>query len=304
MKTAFVFSGQGAQFVGMGKDLYDSNPAAKAVFDSADEILGWEISDICFNGPTEKLISTRYCQPAIYTMSMACMAAFKYENEGVEPMGVGGLSLGEYAALVAAEVMTFQDGLKLLVERAKLMDEACQQTVGAMASVLGGDNAVIEEVCASLGVDVANYNCPGQTVISGEKNAVEQAVVALKAKGMRKVIALNVAGAFHSRLMASAGEKLANVLKDIKLTPATCLVTQNVVGGTVSDIESIRVNLAKQVAGSVRWESCVRALIAAGAERIIEFGPGNVLTGLLKRTDTTVVGMNVGKVEDLSLFNA
>lgn len=304
MKTGFIFSGQGAQFVGMGKDLYEQDAAAKAVFDRADEVLGWSISDICFNGPVEKLTESIYCQPAIYTMSMACLAAFKAKFPGIEPVGTAGLSLGEYAALAAAGVLSFEDGLKLLEQRAKFMDEACRATNGGMASVLGGDNDVIAEVCAACDVDVANYNCPGQTVISGDKTKVDTAVEALKEKGMRKVIPLNVAGAFHSRLMAPAGEKLAAVLSDVALNTPKCLVAQNVTGGFVSESAQIRENLAKQVAGSVRWEACVRELIAAGADTIIEFGPGNVLTGLLKRTDSEVTRFNVGTFAELEAFQA
>ncbi len=299
MKAAFIFSGQGAQFVGMGKDLYENSPAAKAIFDQADEVLGWSVSDVCFNGPIEKLTESTYCQPAIYTMSMACLAAFQAKYPEVKPVGVGGLSLGEYGALACAGVLTFAEGLKILAQRAKFMDEACKSTTGGMASVLGGDNDVIAEVCAEAGVDVANYNCPGQTVISGEKDKVAQAVEMLNAKGLRKVIPLTVAGAFHSRLMASAGEKLASVIADAQFNAPQCVVTQNVVGGVVNDVAQMRDNLVAQVAGSVRWEGCVRALVAEGADTVIEFGPGNVLTGLMKRTDAEIARINVGSVADL-----
>lgn len=302
MKPMFVFSGQGAQFVGMGKDLYDNFPEAKTIFDSADRILGASIKDICFNGPEDALTQTVNCQPAIYTMSMACLEVFRARFPEVKPVGVAGLSLGEYAALACADVFSFEDGLKLLRQRAQFMDEACHETQGAMASVLGGDNAVIAEVCAECGIDVANYNCPGQTVISGEKTKVEAAVAALIAKGMKKVIPLTVAGAFHSRLMASAGIKLTPVLAQMNLNAPTCAVAQNYTGALVSDTNEIKHNLVEQVAGSVRWEDCVRSFIAMGADTIIEFGPGAVLTGLMKRTDGAIQRVNIGKLEDLNNF--
>ena len=186
MKTAYVFSGQGAQTVGMGKGLYENSPAAKAVFDKADEILGWSVSDICFNGPAEKLTETKYCQVAIYTTSMACLAYYREKNGGDpdEVIGCAGLSLGEYSALAAAGFFTFEEGLKLLEQRALFMDEACRATNGGMASILAGDPAVIAEVCAECGIDVANLNCPGQIVISGDKDGVVKACAMLKEKGV------------------------------------------------------------------------------------------------------------------------
>lgn len=304
MKAAFIFSGQGAQFVGMGKDLYDHIPEAKAVFDRADQVLGRPLSEICFEGPAEKLTESTACQPAIYTMSMACLRAFQARFPVIEPIGVAGLSLGEYAALAAAECISFDEGIRLLAQRAQFMNEACQAAEGGMASVLGGDNTIIAEVCAECGVDVANYNCPGQTVISGEKEKVLAAVEALKAKGMKKVIPLNVAGAFHSRLMRSAGDKLVPVLAVAEIQRPKIKVAQNFSGETVSDPVQIRQNLAEQVAGSVRWEACVRTLIASGADTVIEFGPGNVLTGLAKRIDPEIARYNIGSLADLESFQA
>jgi [acyl-carrier-protein] S-malonyltransferase len=288
MKTAYIFSGQGAQAVGMGKDLYENSPAAKAVYDKADEILGWSVSDVCFNGPAEKLTETKYCQVAIYTTSMACLAYYREKNGGDpdEVIGCAGLSLGEYSALAAAGFFTFEDGLKLLEQRALFMDEACRATNGGMASVLGGDPAVISEVCDACGIDVANLNCPGQIVISGEKEGVARACAMLKEKGVKRAIPLNVAGAFHSRLMASAGEKLRKPLAETPAAAPSIPAAQNFTGTFVNDPAVIKENLAGQVAGSVRWEDCVRAMIAAGAEKFVEFGPGNVLTGLVKRIDS------------------
>ena len=298
MKTAYIFSGQGAQTVGMGKDLYENSPAAKAVFDKADEILGWSVSDVCFNGPAEKLTETKYCQVAIYTTSMACLAYYREKNGGDpdEVVGCAGLSLGEYSALAAAGFFSFEDGLKLLEQRALFMDEACRATTGGMASILAGDPAVIAEVCAECGIDVANLNCPGQIVISGEKEGVAKACAMLKEKGVKRALPLNVAGAFHSRLMASAGEKLRGPLAETPVAVPAIPVAQNFTGKFENDPAVMKENLAGQVAGSVRWEECVRAMIAAGAEQFVEFGPGNVLTGLVKRTDATKQLVNINGI--------
>ena len=298
MKTAYIFSGQGAQTVGMGKDLYENSPAAKAVFDKADEILGWSVSDVCFNGPAEKLTETKYCQVAIYTTSMACLAYYREKNGGDpdEVIGCAGLSLGEYSALAASGFFTFEDGLKLLEQRALFMDEACRATTGGMASILAGDPAVIAEVCAECGIDVANLNCPGQIVISGDKEGVAKACGMLKEKGVKRALPLNVAGAFHSRLMASAGEKLRGPLAETPVAVPAIPVAQNFTGKFENDPAVIKENLAGQVAGSVRWEECVRAMIAAGAEQFVEFGPGNVLTGLVKRTDATKQLVNINGI--------
>lgn len=303
MKAAFVFSGQGAQFVGMGKDICEQSDAAATIFKEADQVLGWSVSDICFNGPEEKLTESRFCQPAIYTTSVACLAAFQEKYPDINPVGCAGLSLGEYAALFASGVFSFADGLKLIAKRGELMDEACKETQGGMASVLGGDLDIIKAVCQECDIDVANLNCPGQVVISGDAEKVKDAVTSLKEKGLRKVIPLKVAGAYHSRLMKGAGDKLNSVLADVALSKPSCPVAQNVTGTIVDDPEAIRTNLVSQVAGSVLWEDCVRTLIAQGADTVIEFGPGNVLTGLLRRTDSEIGSANIGKAADLDSFN-
>lgn len=299
MKPFFVFSGQGAQAVGMGKDLANAFPAAKARFEEADSVLGYDQSSIIFDGPAEKLTESRYCQPAIYTMSCAALDAFKEKFPEIKPVACAGLSLGEYAALYAAGAFPFAEGLKLLARRAELMDHACRSTSGGMASVLGGDAAVIREVCDACGIDVANYNSPGQIVISGEKEKLGKAVDELKARGMRKVIVLNVAGAFHSRLMAPAGEALKAVLAGAAMTVPPVSVYHNCTAAPAADVAELKANLAAQVAGSVRWEECVRAMAAAGGDAMIEFGPGNVLTGLLRRTLPEVPCFNINSVESL-----
>lgn len=299
MKPFFVFSGQGAQTVGMGRDLAAACPEARAFFEEADSVLGYDQSSIIFDGPVEKLTESRFCQPAIYTMSCAALAAFRVKFPDVKPVACAGLSLGEYGALYAGGAFGFADGLRLLARRAELMDAACRSTSGGMASVLGGDPVAIREVCAECGIDVANYNSPGQIVISGEKSKLAAAVDALKARGMRKVILLNVAGAFHSRLMKPAGDALVNVLATAPIELPAIPVYHNFTAATAKDVTELRNNLASQVAGSVRWEECVRAMVAAGGDTMIEFGPGNVLTGLLRRTLPEIRGINVNSVETL-----
>ena len=299
MKAFFVFSGQGAQTVGMGKDLAEAFPEAKALFDEADAVLGYEQSSIIFNGPAENLTESRSCPPAIYTMSCAALAAFKTRYPDVTPVGCAGLSLGEYGALYAGGAFTFAEGLRLLAQRAELMDKACRATSGGMASVLGGDAEIIKEVCAACEIDVANFNSPGQIVISGEKVKLAKAVEELKARGMRKIIVLNVAGAFHSRLMKPAGEALEKVLEESPVAMPRIPVYHNFTAAPAADVAQLRANLAAQVAGSVRWEECVRNMVAAGGDTMIEFGPGNVLTGLLRRTLPEVRGLNVNSAETL-----
>lgn len=302
MKLFFVFSGQGAQSVGMGKDLYDKYEAARKYFDTADQVLGYSLKEVVFDGPAEKLTETRFCQSAIYTMSCACLGVFKEKFPEAVPCAAAGLSLGEYAAMCCGGAFSFEEGLKLLQKRADLMDECCRNSSGAMATALGCEAAVIEEVCAAAGVDVANYNSPGQIVISGEKEKVKTAVAELKGRGYRKVIELQVAGAFHSKLMAPAGNALAGVLADAELKMPAITVYQNFTAAAPASVEELKQNLAAQVSGSVRWESCVRAAAAAGAEMMIEFGPGNVLTGLLKRTLPEMKSANINSVESLEQF--
>ena len=299
MKPFFVFSGQGAQSVGMGKDLAGVSSAAAKIFETADAELGYSLSDIIFNGPEDKLTQTRYCQVAIYTMSCAALAAFQEKFPGISPVGCAGLSLGEYGALYAAGAFDFVTGLKLLAKRAELMDDACSRTCGGMASILNGDIAVIREVCSECGIDVANFNSPGQIVISGEKEKVSAACAMLKERGIRKAIELNVAGAFHSRLMAEAGENLKAVLAVTDIKVPSIPVWHNFTAAVAADADELRSNLASQVAGSVRWHECVEAMVAAGGDTMIEFGPGNVLTKLCSRAIPEVILCNVNSAASL-----
>lgn len=297
-RAGLMFAGQGAQVVGMGRDLYEGSAAARAVFDAADRLLGRSITALCFEGPAEALKASANCQPAIYTMSMACLAALR-ERLPVEPLICGGLSLGEFAAITCAGSLEFEAGLRLVAERGRLMDEACRAAEGAMAAVIGADTALVEDLCRQHGVDVANYNCPGQVVISGAAPALTRAVEALGAAGVSRVMRLEVAGAFHSRLMAPAAAAFAGVLEAVPLQVPRCAVVQNVPGGLVSDPAALRRNLGAQVAGSVRWESCLRAMLAAGVEVMVELGPGKVLSGFLRRLDRSFPVCSVSSLGDL-----
>ena len=294
---SIMFSGQGAQAPGMGKDLYDASPAAKAIFDRANDILHRDIDNLCFNGSVEDLTACANCQPAIFTMSQAAMAALKERVGDFLPAATAGLSLGEYSALVAANVLSFDDALRLVAKRGELMDKACRDTQGGMAAVLGGDPDKIAEVCAACGIDVANYNCPGQIVISGESVKVDAAVAKLTELEFR-VVALQVAGAYHSRVMAPAAEAFADALAACSFSKPACPIAQNFVGDFVESPAAISENLRQQICGSVRWEACLRKLMAAG-ELLVECGPGNVLCGFVKRTDRTYKACPINSVGTL-----
>ena len=303
MKAAWVFSGQGAQKTGMGKDLFESSPAAAEIFREANRILNWDLMEVCFNGPDEKLTESKCCQPAIFTVSMAALAAFREKFPQAEPVGAAGLSLGEYGALCCAGYMSFADALKTVARRAELMDEACKKTPGTMASIITDGSVTIDTfkaICAEFGIWVANYNNPVQTVISGGMDGVAKAAEKFKAEpGVRKVIPLNVAGAFHSGLMAEAGEKLRGVLAPVPVQAPRIPVAQNFTGKITADHQEIKENLVHQVAGSVQWIGCVKALSEAGADTFIEFGPGTVLTGLIRKIDSSKTLLNVQSAADL-----
>ena len=303
MKTAFVFSGQGAQQVGMGKDLFEKFPTAAEIFNKADEVLGWPISDICFNGPAEKLTETRYCQPAIYITSVACLEVFKQLYPEIKAAAVAGLSLGEFSALYASGVYSFEEGLKIIEKRAAYMQDACEATKGSMASIIKGDSAIIDEVCKECGIDVSNINSPVQTVVSGEEGKVKNAIALLKEKGVRIVKPLTVAGAYHSRLMADAEKKFAAYLDAVELNNPTVPVAQNFVGALIEEPAQIKTNIIKQVTGTVQWVDCVKAMTSIGIDTIIEFGPGAVLTSLSKKIDGSIVGVNINNVETAESFS-
>ncbi len=285
MSIGCMFAGQGAQVAGMGREQYDCSPAARQVFERADAILGYSISRLCFEGTTEELTPCAICQPAIYTVSVAMYKAYQ-EKTNASCAVCGGLSLGEFSAACVAGVFGFEDGLKLVAARGRLMDECCQAHPGGMAAVLGGDPEGVATACAKAGIDVANYNCPGQIVISGEDKGLMAAMESLSAQGYR-VVKLTVAGAYHSRLMQPAAEAFGKVLADSPIAKPQCGFVQNVEGGLVADAEQIRRNLQLQVCSSVKWEQCVRKMIPL-SEQLVEFGPGTALSGFMKRIDRAV----------------
>ena len=301
MKAAFVFSGQGAQKVGMGKDLYDKYTVCKKIFDNADEVIGWPVSDVSFYGPADKLTETRACQPAILTMSVACLEAFKELYPEITPVAAAGLSLGEFSALYATGVYSFEDGATLVAKRGEFMQEACENTNGAMASVLKANADTIKEACSECGAQIANLNSPGQIVISGDADKVKATMAALKSKGGR-CIPLKVAGAYHSELMKSAESKFEETLKKIKFNSPAVPVAQNYIGTTENSPEAMKQNVVKQLTGSVRWEECIKTMVELGIDTIIEFGPGNVLTGLAKKIDSNLKTININSVESLEAF--
>ncbi|SDX76608.1 [acyl-carrier-protein] S-malonyltransferase [Lutibacter oricola] len=284
---AYIFPGQGAQFTGMGLDLYENHPAAQELFEQANEILGFPITDIMFEGTPEQLKQTKVTQPAIFLHSVILA---KVLGDDFKPEMVAGHSLGELSALVANGVLTFEDGLKLVSKRALAMQKACEAQESTMAAVLGLDDEVVEEVCASIDgvVIAANYNCPGQLVISGEIEAIDKACAALTEKGARRALKLPVGGAFHSPLMAPAREELAEAIKNTTFSEPTCPVYQNVVAKAVTSPEEIKENLIAQLTAPVRWTQCVQAMIADGGTEFVEVGPGKVLQGLMRKIDRSV----------------
>jgi len=279
---AYVFPGQGAQFTGMGKELYNSNPLAKELFEKANNILGFRITDIMFEGTAEQLKQTNVTQPAVFLHSVILA---KTLGDSFIPDMVAGHSLGEFSALVAAGALTFEDGLKLVAQRAAAMQKACEITPSTMAAVLGLEDKIVEDVCASIdGVVVAaNYNCPGQLVISGETKAVEAACEAMKAAGAKRALILPVGGAFHSPMMEPAREELAAAIEQTTITNPVCPVYQNVPATAVIDAEQIKRNLIIQLTAPVKWTQSVQNMIADGATLFTEVGPGNVLQGLIKK---------------------
>ena len=284
---AYIFPGQGAQFSGMGLDLYENSSLAKQFFEQANEILGFSITNIMFEGTADELKQTKVTQPAIFLHSVILA---KTLGEAFKPKMVAGHSLGELSALVANGVLTFEDGLKLVSQRALAMQKACEAQESTMAAVLGLDDVVVEETCASVdGVVVAaNYNCPGQLVISGEISAIDKACELLTEKGARRALKLPVGGAFHSPLMEPAREELAAAINNTTFSEPTCPVYQNVVAKAVTNSDEIKENLIAQLTAPVRWTQCIQAMIADGGTEFIEVGPGKVLQGLMRKIDRSV----------------
>ena len=284
---AYIFPGQGAQFTGMGLDLYNNSQMAHELFEKANEILGFRITDIMFEGTADQLKQTNVTQPAIFLHSVILA---KVLGNSFQPEMVAGHSLGELSALVAAGVLSFEDGLQLVSKRAKAMQKACEIMPSTMAAVLGLEDQVVEEVCDVVdGVVVAaNYNCPGQLVISGEVSAIETACELLKEKGARRALVLPVGGAFHSPMMEPAREELATAIKETQFNEPACPVYQNVPASAVTSATEIKENLMKQLTAPVKWTQSIQSMIADGGTQFIEVGPGKVLQGLMRKIDRSV----------------
>ena len=283
-KIALLFAGQGAQSVGMGRDLAGQFAVAANLFRRADEILGRNLSEIAWTGPIEELTKTSNCQPALYVHGLACLSILYELGGGFSIGGAAGLSLGEMTAHAAASTFDFANGLKLVQRRGELMDEACAATNGAMAAMIGAEESAVRALAADTDVDVANINAPGQIVISGERAKVEAAIGMAKEHGIRRATLLNVAGAYHSRLMESAYQKLGAVLIHVPVQPPRFPVISNVTGAEVTTPIEIRRTLQDQVTGTVRWLDCMERLADLGCDLFVELGPGGVLAGLLRRT--------------------
>lgn len=298
---AIVFAGQGAQAVGMGKDLADAYPECKKLYDRADEVLGCSISKICFEGPEGELTKSNNCQPSIFVTSMACYKAFCLKVGNPEFMATAGLSLGEWSALHMAGALSFDDALKVLEARGRFMQEACDEQAGGMVSVMGLGLDKLEEICQKSGVYIANLNSDGQTVLSGEKSAIDVAGKMATEAGAKRAIVLNVAGAFHSPLMASAATRLAEVLNSVEIKTPAIPVISNVTGQPHGAPDQIKEAMLKQITGSVRWLDSIKWFMANGCKSYMECGPGKVLSGLIKRIDKE---SSVNNIQDIESLNA
>jgi [acyl-carrier-protein] S-malonyltransferase len=302
MALALLFAGQGAQKVGMGASLYEKSFAARRVYDEANHVLGWDLKGISFAGPEAQLTQTNVCQPALFVHGIALVAALqeagKLPAEG--PAMSLGLSLGELTAYCAAGVFDFPTGLRTVAERGRLMQLACDQSSGGMAAIIGEDRATIAELCREFDIEAANFNAPGQIIVSGEKGKVTAAVNAAKQRGMTKVMPLNVAGAYHSRLMEPARAKFAQFLEPMQFAAPRYTVCTNTTGTTIRDPAAIKAALATQIVSSVLWEDCMRSAVAAGATEFWELGPGGVLGGLARRTEKSWVVRSFSEFADLA----
>jgi [acyl-carrier-protein] S-malonyltransferase len=300
MALAFLFAGQGAQEIGMGRSLHESSAAARALYVEAAKVLGWDLAKVSFEGPESELTQTRVCQPALFVHGLALVAALR--EKGLPPavdMALG-LSLGEVTAYAAAGVFDFPTGLRIVAERGRLMQDACERSAGAMAAVIGEPRDLVERLCLEFGVEAANFNAPGQIIISGEKDKIGAAVAAARERGAKRVMPLNVAGAYHSRLMQPARSAFEEFLADIPFAAPRFRVFTNTTGRAVSDPADIRSALVRQVVSPVLWEDCMRGAAAAGATEFWELGPGSALAGLARRTDKSWKVRSLSQYADLA----
>ena len=300
-QIVLLFSGQGAQKVGMGKDFVESSATARDMAAKADEVLGFPISRIMFEGPEEELTKTSRCQPALYLHGLMALAMIREKLPNLQPVAAAGLSLGEFTAHAAAGTFSFEDGLRIVGKRGAFMEEACNATEGSMAALIGGEEDQVDALAKTADVDIANLNAPGQIVLSGTVEGIDTAVAKAKEFGIRRAIKLNVAGAYHSRLMQSAQDKLAAELAALALATPAIPVVCNYAATPVSDASEIRSMLEKQVTGSVRWTASIQQLIAMGHRRFLELGPGKVIAGLVAKIDKDV---EVHSVEDIASLEA
>lgn len=302
-KAAFVFPGQGTQYVGMGREIYETFKESKAVFDQADETLGFSLTKLCFEGPLEELTKTINCQPAILTTSIATLEAFKSALRS--PLSAfrytAGLSLGEYSALIASGVLSFEDGLRLVRKRAELMEESAKKNPGKMSAVLGLGKKILEEICHSNSCEIANLNCPSQVVISGRVEAVDKAKGEALSKGAKRTIDLEVSGAFHSSLMKEAALNFKGFLKNFNFNPSSIPIISNVTAAPQQNKEEITQNLIKQIFSPVLWEDSIRFMAAQGIKTFYEIGPGSIIKGLIRKINPELTVINIEKKEDFNI---
>ncbi len=296
---ACVFPGQGAQYIGMGKALCDSFPEAKEIFEKGNELLGFSLSRLCFEGPLEALTRTQNSQPAIFTASCAALAVLTHHQQDYKILANCGLSLGEYTALVASGVFSFEDGLHAVSVRGRLMEEASSKYRGTLAAIFGLNLAKVKELCKKTGTELANLNCPGQIVVSGLLADIEKIVALSKEAGAKRVIPLEVSGPFHSRFMKEAGQGLEQVLKTLSFQKPKTPFVSNVTGHFAEEPAAIQENLVKQVSGTVLWEDSIQFLISRGIRHFVEVGPGKVLSGLIRKIDATVEISHMESPEEL-----
>jgi len=296
--VAYLFAGQGSQYVGMGKDLYENFPESRLIFDRAQALLDFDLKQACFEGPEEGLKVTKISQPAIVTVSIAAFETFKSRNK-VIPAYMAGLSLGEYSALIASESITFEDGIRLIKRRGELMDEAARKYPGKMAAVLDLAADKVKEICSASGAQIANLNSPGQIVISGKSEAIDKAMLLCTEAGAKRVMPLEVSGAFHSSLMTEAAASLRETLAKTPIRPPIVPVVSNYTALPQGEAVQIRENLVQQVRSSVRWEDSMRFILSKGVNQCYEFGPGKVLKGLMRRIEPAAQVVNIEKAADI-----